>query len=304
MRDDAFACIRRVGVETGGSNIQFAVDPRTGHQLVIEMNPQRLALFRVASKATGFPIAKIVARLAIGYTLDEIENEITRATPASFEPTIDYVVTKVPRWAFEKLPGVPDRLGTRMQSVGEVMAIGRTFPESFQKALRGLEQGRFGLNCDPGEVALDALGSRICSSALLAESAAPLRSGSGAAPRCEHRRGRAGRPGSTRWFLDQIVAIFDARAVLDEAADASQPLAALDRADWRYLKRLGFSDRADRVAPRCTRGRGAAACLSAGVPATFKTVDTCGAEFEAETPYYYSTFEDEDEVRPAERPPS
>src|ERR1700733_4130926 len=151
MRDDAFACIRRVGVETGGSNIQFAVNPRTGERVVIEMNPRVSRSSALASKATGFPIAKIAARLAVGYRLDEIQNDITKATPASFEPTIDYVVTKIPRWAFEKLPGTADRLGTRMQSVGEVMAIGRTFSESLQKALRGLEQGRYGLNADPGE---------------------------------------------------------------------------------------------------------------------------------------------------------
>ncbi|HLM95519.1 MAG TPA: carbamoyl-phosphate synthase large subunit, partial [Acidimicrobiales bacterium] len=145
MRDDAFACIRRVGVETGGSNIQFAVRPTDGRRLVIEMNPRVSRSSALASKATGFPIAKIAARLAVGYTLDEITNDITGATPASFEPTIDYVVTKIPRWAFEKLPGAVDRLGTRMQSVGEVMAIGRTFPESLQKAIRSLEQGRAGL---------------------------------------------------------------------------------------------------------------------------------------------------------------
>ena len=154
MRDDAFACIRRVGVETGGSNIQFAVEPTDGRRLVIEMNPRVSRSSALASKATGFPIAKIAARLAVGYTLDEITNDITGATPASFEPTIDYVVTKIPRWAFEKLPGAADRLGTRMQSVGEVMAIGRTFPESLQKAIRSLEQGRAGLNADPAEVGL------------------------------------------------------------------------------------------------------------------------------------------------------
>ncbi len=302
MRDDAFACIRRVGVETGGSNIQFAVDPQTGHQLVIEMNPRVSRSSALASKATGFPIAKIAARLAIGYTLDEIDNEITRATPASFEPTIDYVVTKVPRWAFEKLPGVPDRLGTRMQSVGEVMAIGRTFPESFQKALRGLEQGRFGLNCDPGEVALDALRSEE-----LLERAAqpsPLRPFEVEAAL---RRGvtvdeAARATGIDPWFLDQIVAISEARAVLDEAFDAEQPLAALDRADWRYLKRLGFSDAQVAWRLGVSEDAARAARLVAGVVVTFKTVDTCSAEFEAETPYYYSTFEDEDEVRPAEKP--
>ena len=149
MRDAALACIRRVGVETGGSNVQFAVNPANGELVVIEMNPRVSRSSALASKATGFPIAKIAAKLAVGYTLDEIPNDITKATPASFEPTIDYVVTKIPRWAFEKLPGTSGVLGTQMQSVGEVMAIGRTFPESLQKALRSLEQGRMGLNCDP-----------------------------------------------------------------------------------------------------------------------------------------------------------
>src|SRR5438552_4338577 len=156
MRDAAFACIRRIGVETGGSNIQFAVNPRDGELVVIEMNPRVSRSSALASKATGFPIAKIAACLAVGYRLDEIVNDITGETPASFEPTIDYVVTKVPRWAFEKLPGASPVLGTMMQSVGEVMAIGRTFPESLQKALRSLETGRWGLNCDPAEREYDA----------------------------------------------------------------------------------------------------------------------------------------------------
>ncbi len=160
MRDAAFACIRRIGVETGGSNIQFAVHPTTGDQVVIEMNPRVSRSSALASKATGFPIAKIAARLAVGYTLDEIQNDITGETPACFEPTIDYVVTKIPRWAFEKFPGIPDVLGTRMQSVGEAMAIGRTFPESLQKGLRSLERGRHGLNCDPAETLWDGLGRR------------------------------------------------------------------------------------------------------------------------------------------------
>ncbi len=160
MRDAAFACIRRIGVETGGSNIQFAVDPVSGDQVVIEMNPRVSRSSALASKATGFPIAKIAARLAVGYTLDEILNDITGKTPACFEPTIDYVVTKIPRWAFEKFPGIPDVLGTRMQSVGEAMAIGRTFSESLQKGLRSLERGRLGLNCDPAEAIYDGLGRR------------------------------------------------------------------------------------------------------------------------------------------------
>ncbi|OWY63239.1 carbamoyl phosphate synthase large subunit, partial [cyanobacterium TDX16] len=157
MRDAAFACIRRVGVETGGSNVQFALEPSTGKMVIIEMNPRVSRSSALASKATGFPIAKIAARLAVGYTLDEIPNDITQKTPASFEPTIDYVVTKIPRWAFEKFPGTPAVLGTQMQSVGEAMAIGRTFPESLQKGVRSLEQGRYGLNCDPGEAVLDEL---------------------------------------------------------------------------------------------------------------------------------------------------
>ncbi|MGH9271417.1 MAG: carbamoyl-phosphate synthase large subunit, partial [Ilumatobacteraceae bacterium] len=169
MRGDAFACIRRVGVETGGSNVQFALDPVDGRQVIIEMNPRVSRSSALASKATGFPIAKIAAKLAVGYTLDEIPNDITRATPASFEPTIDYVVTKVPRWAFEKLPGTTGVLGTQMQSVGEAMAIGRTFPESLQKALRSLEHGRSGLNCDPAEAELAALDE----DALLAAIAVP-----------------------------------------------------------------------------------------------------------------------------------
>src|SRR5947208_8884673 len=152
MRDAAFACIRRIGVETGGSNIQFAVNPADGEMGVIEMNPRVSRSAALAAKATGFPIAKIAAKLAVGYRLDEVQNDITRETPASFEPTIDYVVTKFPRWAFEKLPGAVPVLGTQMQSVGEVMAIGRTFPESLQKAIRSLETGRGGLNCDPAEV--------------------------------------------------------------------------------------------------------------------------------------------------------
>src|SRR5687767_8022856 len=157
MRDASIRCIREIGVDTGGSNIQFAVDPTTGRQVIIEMNPRVSRSSALASKATGFPIAKIAAKLAVGYRLDEVQNDITRETPASFEPSIDYVVTKFPRWAFEKLPGAAPVLGTQMQSVGEVMAIGRTFTESLQKAVRSLETGRYGLNCDPGEVHFDEL---------------------------------------------------------------------------------------------------------------------------------------------------
>ena len=304
MRDSAFACIRRVGVETGGSNIQFAVDPRSGEQLVIEMNPRVSRSSALASKATGFPIAKIAARLAVGYTLDEIANDITRATPASFEPTIDYVVTKVPRWAFEKLPGTPDRLGTRMQSVGEAMAIGRTFPESFQKALRGLEQGRAGLNADPGEAAYEP-----CSDAELLERArvptperpfvleAVLRRGVGVDR-------LAAETGIDPWFLAAIEEIVEERRRL---AGLARPggggLEGLDARSFRRAKRLGFADAQlayllGGIPESAVRERR----LALGVRPTFKTVDTCGAEFAAETPYHYSTFEDEDEVRPGRRP--
>src|SRR6186713_1857038 len=156
LRDASIAVLREIGVDTGGSNVQFAIDPADGRMVIIEMNPRVSRSSALASKATGFPIAKIAAKLAVGYRLDEIMNDITGETPASFEPTIDYVVTKVPRWAFEKLPGASPVLGTMMQSVGEVMAIGRTFPESLQKALRSLETGRWGLNCDPTEREYDA----------------------------------------------------------------------------------------------------------------------------------------------------
>jgi carbamoyl-phosphate synthase large subunit len=312
MRDDAFACIRRVGVETGGSNIQFAVDPQDGRRLVIEMNPRVSRSSALASKATGFPIAKIAARLAVGYTLDEITNDVTGATPASFEPTIDYVVTKIPRWAFEKLPGVVDRLGTRMQSVGEVMAIGRTFPESLQKAIRSLEQGRAGLNADEAETAYELLGDHE----LMAKACEPT------PERVFHmeaalRRGIspdeiARATGVDPWFVDQLQRITDARGRIEALAEAGEGLSGLDRRAWREVKRLGFSDAQiaflfSRAAPS---GSGSildevetrAARLRAGVRATFKTVDTCGAEFAACTPYHYATYEDEDEVRPSDRP--
>ncbi|HKA03872.1 MAG TPA: carbamoyl-phosphate synthase large subunit, partial [Acidimicrobiales bacterium] len=237
MRDAAFACIRRIGVETGGSNVQFAVDPRTGEQVIIEMNPRVSRSSALASKATGFPIAKIAARLAVGYTLDEIPNDITRLTPASFEPTIDYVVTKIPRWAFEKLPGTAGILGTSMQSVGEVMAIGRTFPESLQKGLRSLETGRLGLNADAGEAQYDAVPVDDL-----------VRAAAVATPDRPFQLEAALRHGITvdaladatkidPWFLDQISQITDERHHLTDAG-----LAAMTRRDWRRAKRLGFAD--------------------------------------------------------------
>ena len=297
MRDAALACIRRVGVETGGSNVQFALNPENGEMVVIEMNPRVSRSSALASKATGFPIAKIAAKLAVGYTLDEIPNDITRATPASFEPTIDYVVTKIPRWAFEKLPGTSGILGTQMQSVGEAMAIGRTFSESLQKGLRSLEQGRLGLNCDPGESLYDSL-----------DDAALLAKASVATPERIFQVGEALRRGmgvdrvhdATKidvWFLDQMQIIVDERHAM-----ADMKVADVTRSQMRRAKRLGFSDaqlaylwNADEMAVRVHRE-------SLGVIPTYKTVDTCSAEFAAETPYHYSTYEDENEVRHSDRP--
>ncbi len=304
MRDAAFACIRRVGVETGGSNVQFAVDPVDGRQVVIEMNPRVSRSSALASKATGFPIAAIAARLAVGYRLDEVRNDITGVTPASFEPTIDYVVTKIPRWAFEKLPGATDELGTRMQSVGEVMAIGRTFPESLQKAVRSLEQGRAGLNADPAEADVDAVpvGELLASASVatpdrLFQLESLLRRGVTVDE-------LAAATGIDPWFLSEMAAITDARMALDLQITLGVGLADLDRRAWRRLKRLGFSDA--QLAHLLGDGVGTAdvraARLALGAGATFKTVDTCGAEFEAHTPYHYATTEDEDEVSPSGRP--
>ena len=301
MRDAALACIRRVGVETGGSNVQFALNPVDGHMVIIEMNPRVSRSSALASKATGFPIAKIAARLAVGYTLDEIPNDITRKTPASFEPVIDYVVTKIPRWAFEKFPGTSDVLGTQMQSVGEAMAIGRTFPESLQKGLRSLEQGRLGLNADPGERLFDALDDdELVRRAAIATPDRPFQL------EAALRRGITvdALYAATRvdpWFLDQILSITEERQHLSTVG-----LAAMARADWRRAKRLGFSDGQlaylwSTPETPVSEPDVRAARIAAGVVPTFKTVDTCAAEFEANTPYHYSTYEDEDEVKPSDR---
>jgi carbamoyl-phosphate synthase large subunit len=297
MRDAAFACIRRVGVETGGSNVQFAVDPESGHMVIIEMNPRVSRSSALASKATGFPIAKIAARLAVGYTLDEIPNDITEKTPASFEPTIDYVVTKIPRWAFEKFPGVAARLGTQMQSVGEVMAIGRTFPESLQKGLRSLEQGRLGLNCDPAEAQYDELGldellarASVGTPERIFQLEAALRRGAS----CEEV---ASATKVDPWFLDQMLAVTEEREHL-----AATGLAGMTRPAWRRAKRLGFSDGQMAHLWGVDESEVRAARLAAGVRPTYKTVDTCAAEFEASTPYHYSTYEDSDEVEGSDRP--
>jgi carbamoyl-phosphate synthase large subunit len=295
MRDDAFAVLRRVGVETGGSNVQFAVNPATGERLVIEMNPRVSRSSALASKATGFPIAKIAAQLAVGYTLNEIENDITKLTPASFEPVIDYVVTKIPRWAFEKLPGATPELGTRMQSVGEVMAIGRTFGESLQKAIRSLEQGRMGfaLGTDNEFADLDdetlwhrcvvatperlfALHEVLWRGASLDEVAARTR--------------------IDPWFIEQLM-----RIITLERELGTVDVESLDARAWRRFKQAGFSD--PQIADLSTSDTATVtrARRARGVVTTFKTVDTCAAEFDAFTPYHYSTYEDESEVRTSSR---
>ena len=299
MRDASLAVIREIGVETGGSNIQFAIDPKTGRMIVIEMNPRVSRSSALASKATGFPIAKIAAKLAVGYRLHELPNDITRETMACFEPTIDYVVTKIPRFAFEKFPEADSRLTTQMKSVGETMAIGRTFKESFQKALRGLEVGSFGLGCDakdrwntPQQPSIDEIRAKL------------------ATPNAERPwfiryAMKAGMPideifALTQidpWFLDEIAQIV---AVEDELRASDEPARASDEL-LRRAKRFGFSDRQLSTIWNCSEMDVRKLRKSRGIIATFKSVDTCAAEFEAYTPYYYSTYEDEDETPP--KPP-
>jgi carbamoyl-phosphate synthase large subunit len=291
MRDDAFAVLRRVGVETGGSNVQFAVNPDTGERLVIEMNPRVSRSSALASKATGFPIAKIAARLAVGYSLDEIRNDITQLTPASFEPVIDYVVTKIPRWAFEKLPGATPELGTRMQSVGEVMAIGRNFAESLQKAIRSLEQGRLGFALGRGsefaELDDETLWRRC-------EVATPERlfalhevMARGASIDEVSERTRI-----DRWFVHQLGGIVERERELVAGVE----LATLDRRGWLRYKQWGFSDPQIAMLSGFSLDDVTTWRRAAGVPTVFKTVDTCAAEFEAATPYHYSTYDDTSEV--------
>ncbi len=298
LRDASIRIIREIGVETGGSNIQFGVHPRTGRMVVIEMNPRVSRSSALASKATGFPIAKIAAKLAVGYTLDEIRNDITRYTPASFEPTIDYVVTKIPRFAFEKFKGANDTLTTQMKSVGEVMAIGRTFQESLQKAIRGLEIDRAGfespLRKRPGDGYASSELDRI-----RAECRVPR----------AHRLfwlAEAFRAGLSvqdvfdltaidPWFLREIEEIVAVEA--DLAKGVPQGAAGL-----RATKQMGFSDK--RIAQLAGTSEKAVreARHAAGVRPVFKRVDTCAAEFEAYTPYLYSTYEEECEAAPTSRP--
>ena len=297
MRDAAVRIIREIGVDTGGSNIQFGVHPQTGRMVVIEMNPRVSRSSALASKATGFPIAKIAAKLAVGYTLDEIRNDITRETPASFEPTIDYVVTKVPRFAFEKFKGADDVLTTQMKSVGEVMAIGRTFQESLQKALRGLEIDKAGLDSPlgkrPGDTYTATERHQIQENVRVPRAARLF------------WVGEAFRAGMTvdeinaisfidPWFLREIKQIVEHEAVLAKGLPATVE-------DWRHAKRMGFSDKRIGTLANTTEKAAREGRWSAGVRPVFKRVDTCAAEFEAYTPYLYSTYEEECEAAPTNK---
>ena len=286
MRDASFAVIREIGVETGGSNIQFATDPKTGRMIVIEMNPRVSRSSALASKATGFPIAKIAAKLAVGYTLDELPNDITRVTPASFEPTIDYVVTKIPRFTFEKFPTANPVLTTSMKSVGEAMSIGRTFKESMQKCLRSLETGRWGFgfdNKEPVNPTRDDITRKL------------------QIPNAE-RIFWLQTAFTNGWTLEEV---HEATAIdpwflrhLQQIADEGQNL---DTLDLKQAKKLGFSDRQIAKAKGVSEDVVRADRKAKGIIPTYRLVDTCAAEFEAYTPYFYSTYGDENEARQSDK---
>lgn len=293
LRDASIKIIREIGVETGGSNIQFAVNPVTGDAIVIEMNPRVSRSSALASKATGFPIAKFAAKLAVGYTLDEISNDITKKTPASFEPTIDYVVTKIPRFAFEKFPGAEPRLTTAMKSVGEAMAIGRTFVESFQKALRSLETGRAGWGCDKPEKlpSLEQIraGLRTPNPERLFTVRHAMLMGMTVEEIYELT-------GIDPWFLDKMQDLLETEKSLKRSK-----LSELSQEQLWDIKRQGFSDRQIAFATKTTEDEVRQYRKDLGVIPAYKLVDTCAAEFEAYTPYYYSTYEEESEVMPSDR---
>jgi len=327
LRDIGIKIIREIGVDTGGSNIQFAINPADGRVMIIEMNPRVSRSSALASKATGFPIAKIAAKLAVGLTLDEIPNDITRETPASFEPTIDYVVVKTPRWAFEKFEGADSRLGTQMKSVGEAMAIGRTFKESFQKALRSLEIDRFGFGSDGNlklDRFLDLMSGDERNAAFEKEFTRP------GAERIFYiyaamKRGKsvewiAGFTGIDRWFLDQLKELIDAEAVFEKEYKKS----GLDIGAVKRMKELGYSDRQlgfminrKNLVDLYSKGplfqkkysmtlRMAEQEIRIfrkehGLIPGFRVVDTCGGEFEAHTPYYYSAYDSDNESVPSKR---
>lgn len=295
LRDASLKIIREIGVETGGSNIQFSINPENGDVIVIEMNPRVSRSSALASKATGFPIAKFAAKLAVGYTLNEIANDITKKTPASFEPTIDYVVTKIPRFAFEKFPGSEATLTTQMKSVGEAMAIGRTFQESFQKALRSLETGRYGFGCDKRETL-----------PTLSQVAASLRTPNPDRVFSLYQAFKLGMSveeihsltAIDIWFLDKLADLMVTERFLKQTA-----LTDITADQMRQIKQQGFSDHQIAFALKSTADEVRTYRKSLGIIPVYKMVDTCAAEFAATTPYYYSTYEpDESEILPSDKP--
>ena len=292
MRDAAIAVIREIGVETGGSNIQFAVDPHNGRMVVIEMNPRVSRSSALASKATGFPIAKIAAKLAVGYTLDEITNDITRKTPACFEPTLDYVVVKIPKWQFEKFPGADESLGPQMKSVGEVMSIGRTFKQALLKGVRSLETGR--------RIGSDVIEPRILTKRLVTPHPERLQYIRYALSQNMSVREIAQMTNIDPWFLHQLKEIADEQANLQKLTTESITADRLFE-----LKRVGFSDARLGQALQVGNGKGLVEAVHQlrsrhGVRPVYKRVDTCAAEFESYTPYMYSTYEEEDEATPTD----
>ena len=299
MRDASIAIIREIGVETGGSNIQFAVHPGTGRMVVIEMNPRVSRSSALASKATGFPIAKFAAKLAVGYTLDEIRNDITKETPASFEPTIDYCVVKIPRFTFEKFPEAKDILGISMKSVGETMAIGRTFKEALQKGLRGLEIGHSGLDNKKNFAAIPAskLTQRLRepNASRIFYIKYALQRGMTIARICRLT-------GIDPWFIHNIAEIVTKEQELERACrGAGDTLRRIPQELLREAKQYGFSDRQIAAMTDSTEDKVRKRRIKEGIVPTYKLVDTCAAEFEAYTPYYYSTYDSEDETRPSRK---
>jgi carbamoyl-phosphate synthase large subunit len=292
MRDDGARVMRAIGVETGGSNVQFAVHPESGRRVVIEMNPRVSRSSALASKATGFPIAKIAAKLAVGYSLDEIPNDITRKTPASFEPSIDYVVVKIPRWTFEKFPGADAGLGTKMKSVGEVMAIGRSFGEALQKGFRSLEQDLVGLGGYAGHLSDDEI---------IATLGHPTEGRLHVVEEALYRGVPVERVAALSmidpWFVARIEDLASTRRMLTDKGALNE----VDEGDLRHAKGRGLSDALIARSVGSTELLVRQKRLSLGIVPVYKTVDTCAAEFEAETPYHYSTYEEEDEVRSGEK---
>jgi len=297
LRDAAIKIIREIGVETGGSNIQFAVNPENGRVVAIEMNPRVSRSSALASKATGFPIAKIAAKLAVGYTLDEIPNDITKETPASFEPTIDYVVVKIPRFAFDKFPTADPVLGSQMKSVGEVMAIGRTFEEALQKAIRSLEIGRYGLGCDgkDREVTMDEIrnGLRYPNANRVFYIRYALQKGMSVEEIYELTK-------IDPWFIDKIRNLVEFEKKLKQIAKRMK-ISEVPKDILKKAKELGYSDRQLATIFKTTEREVRKVRKEKGVMAVYKMVDTCAAEFEAKTPYYYSTYEDENEALRSDR---